>query len=1007
MKFKPLIKPLAYLSLLLLIVSLATPYVTKSLVKKWMLDNGAQQASIEHLYLNIWSGHLVMEGLSAFADNAPELKIGHLEADVSYRGLWKRHLQLNQIQLFESQLSIRQKDQLWQLGPLNLPATEPGSKPETHSKWGWGLNQVQLKALQIDASLDQKKYHLVINSSELQLLHNWQPTQNSLLSLQGSLNGSAFNLDSQGTPLSKNAAGEISLKLDNLLLESLLEPWLPGLKGALSSDLKLTIAQTDSGIKISQAGKLDLQDFAYQQPNLTIQTPAIQWQGDTKLELSGNQIQGLFSNGTLSVSSPKLAQEQLHLNSSKISWQGKHQVSFKANSPANVLSDGTLKIAELDLDQNQLKLQGEEISWQGKNQLELNQGSPQNIASEGQLKLSNINLEQSPLLLSTKSLNWDGKNQLHLKNTAIQQIVNDGVLDINTFALTQPGARLEEGEIHWSGSVNTDLVEQLQLKGEFSTALSNLGLNSLTLANSRRHWQGTAAFDLKKSQLQALTGAVAVDALVLSGNGNVELASIKNIRLNDLAALPDNQLGAKTVRLDAIKISHQQPLLDLQSLVIKDLQLGEKSTSISTVNIGALATELGLNKQGQPQAWLNWQRALTGQEPAQKSPQQPPQRSQQAATPVNKANRTPFHFKLKQLQLDAPATIRFSDESVNARDIEIVIDQLQLANIDTQSSDPGPFAIISKINRFGQLQLNGNYSWMSPTPNGDWQGKLANLELPPFSPYMQRHSGYQLKSGQFNIDTKGTVKSGLVDSHNEVNIQNLDVSQAKDSEAGEFDQKLGMPLGTAISILTDDDDNLALKIPITGAVADPKFGYQSVINVIMAKAAKEGAISYLTTALQPYGALISLGRMIASSASKNAIDLEPVTFAPGSSELSPKALDYLDKISALMKKRESLRLNLCGIAVAADSQSLLQAEKEKRLAAIKETASAATPSAPVILEIPAKELAARLNSLAQERSEKVKQVLLDAGKTKAERLFSCLPEIKLKAEVPPQVSLGL
>ncbi|MCW8886448.1 MAG: DUF748 domain-containing protein [Motiliproteus sp.] len=988
MKLRSSYKVAGSLLILLLVVSLATPFVVKSQLKKWMLENGAEEVQIERLYLNIWTGRLELQGLSAQANNRDPLTLGLLESEVSYQALWKKRLQVNALKLQNSQIPVHQNKEGWNVGPLHFAVTsEDNTEKPTSNNWHWGLSQLDIQNLQVDATLPDQQHQLIIENSQLRLLYNWLPDQNSFFIISGQLNKSPFSIDSQGTPLAKSAGGELSLNIEKLDLHSLLRAWIPELKGSLSSNLKLTVAQSESGLSLSQSGTLEVAAAQLKQTELQLDSNRIHWQGDTRLNLDGQTLKTIAADGELSLDALKVKQPELDLAVDSINWKGKRQLGFEKGELASTQLEGDLAIKALKLVQNQLTLNTKKILWQGANNLKFQQQRPQQIKSDGQLALDSVHLQQAQLDLQSEQINWQGTNQLELAEQTLSNLLNDGQLAIKSLAVKQPGITMNESGINWQGTISGAPDKELNAKGIFKTSPSQMDLGALLLSSQSRFWQGSAGLDLTNGSLASLSGTAKLEQIEIQSKDKTPLAKVAAISAYSLSSGANNQVGIGQLSLDKINLSHKKPLLSLAKVVIDKALLAPGSAQIDTIQLAALETELNLDKEGQPAAWLAWQSALTGQQP-----------SDQPATP-NTKDRTPFQFSLKSFSTTAPAKILFSDESVNAKDIEILVEKLAISNIDTNSSDPGPFELLAKLNRFGELAMGGNYSWMSPTPNGDWKGALSNLELPPFSPYMQRHSGYQIKSGQFNITTGGTVKAGNVDSKNTVKIENLDINQAKESDTDGFNKKLGMPLETAISILTDDDNNVSLDIPISGSVDDPEFGYQSVVKILMAKAAKEGAISYLTTALQPYGALISLGRLVAKSASKNAVDLEPISFEPGSSILSAKAQDYLGKIGDLLKKKEGIRLNLCGYAVASDQQAIIGAFKQ----ASGKTASGAASS----VQMPEKQLKEALNTLALKRSENVKQQLLDVAKVKADRLFSCLPEVDLKSDLAPRVGLGL
>ena len=767
------------------------------------------------------------------------------------------------------------------------------------------------------------------------------------------------------------------------------------------------------------------------QEQLQVKNKALRWQGDNHVSFEKGSLQELESQGELTLTQSSAQQPQLELLSESIQWNGNINVKLVKNQLQKLFNSGDFSVAQLTLNhtpdqQSQLQLGTSEITWKGSNDLLFAESALEEITNKGSLSVNQLELNQDAaqkMDLSSTNIHWNGSNNVKFADNQLEELLNKGEFSVAKLKLEQPDLSVSEDHIRWNGDLKSDFRESLSLNGSFSTQPSEISLGHLKVSSHSRKWDGSASIILKPFELSELSGSADIEQLSVTQPSGTTLATIQKIQLLDLAALPNNTVQASKLDIEAIKLTNNKPLLDLSAVEISPLQVGATEAVFGTVNIAELITELNLSGKGTPQAWLDWQSAITGT-----TSNEPVEEEAAASTEKQSSEKdsSPFHFAIKTVQLEAPAQIKFSDESVNARDIDIQIQKLQLTNIDSASSAPGPFLLAAKINRFGELKAAGNYSWMSPLPNGDWKGSLNNLELPPFSPYMQKYSGYQLRSGQFTIKTGGKISEGKINSQNKINIRNLDVKQKKDSSAKEFNQQLGMPLETAISILTDDDNNVELEVPINGSVNDPEFGYQSVINIVMTKVAKEGAIGYLSNALQPYGALISLGRMVVNSASKNAINLEPVSFAPGSPALDTKATDYLSKISSLLKEREALRLNLCGIAVASDTDAIKQqflinqkgelttppsvttnGEKPKALpdSSQKPQAKASTATAS-IKQIGPDELAAALNTLAEDRSENVKAYLIEEAKIEADRLFSCLPQVMSDSEQPPQVSLG-
>ena len=111
-----------------------------------------------------------------------------------------------------------------------------------------------------------------------------------------------------------------------------------------------------------------------------------------------------------------------------------------------------------------------------------------------------------------------------------------------------------------------------------------------------------------------------------------------------------------------------------------------------------------------------------------------------------------------------------------------------------------------------------------------------------------------------------------------------------------------IPLWSALKVLRDKNDDVRLKIPISGDVSDPQFSFSNAINQAVTKGVTIATLSYLKYTLGPYGTaigIIEIGAKIGEEVMSR-IQLKPIEFQPGTSELDSATLEYLDKVAAIM-----------------------------------------------------------------------------------------------------------
>ncbi|MEH6824185.1 MAG: hypothetical protein V7629_09785 [Motiliproteus sp.] len=241
-KRKPLLISTSILLSLALLISFTPALLLKFQLKKQLLLLGADRVEVESLYLNPWTGYVEVKGLVVTAAARPDLKIGQLLTEISYRALWDKRLQIIRLQLADAELHLQQQDQQWRLGPVRLPPSTPehDTPPQSPSLWRGGLNGFTASNIRSSFTTSQMAQQLVIDQAQLQQpLHQWTPQQQTQFSFRGRLNDSPLSINTQGTPLADQPAITFELKLQDLALAAITQPWLEGLQGQLSTDLKL------------------------------------------------------------------------------------------------------------------------------------------------------------------------------------------------------------------------------------------------------------------------------------------------------------------------------------------------------------------------------------------------------------------------------------------------------------------------------------------------------------------------------------------------------------------------------------------------------------------------------------------------------------------------------------------------------------------------------------------------------------------------------------------------
>jgi len=211
-----------------------------------------------------------------------------------------------------------------------------------------------------------------------------------------------------------------------------------------------------------------------------------------------------------------------------------------------------------------------------------------------------------------------------------------------------------------------------------------------------------------------------------------------------------------------------------------------------------------------------------------------------------------------------------------------------------------------------------------------------------------------------------------------------------------------MPLNQTLVLLRDKDDSIHLDIPITGDVNNPSFNPMDAIVTATSKAATVTLITFYT----PYGLIYAGGNLAFNLAT--ALNFDPITFTPGSSELHDESKEQLDGLSKLMIEKPQVHLTLCGMTNRLDVYKLFPELKKQNE---KQPEKAADPDdeepEPALKIILSAEQSSRLETLASQRQVNSKNYLVTEHEIQHDRLILCAPEHNTDEEAIAGVEINI
>lgn len=193
--------------------------------------------------------------------------------------------------------------------------------------------------------------------------------------------------------------------------------------------------------------------------------------------------------------------------------------------------------------------------------------------------------------------------------------------------------------------------------------------------------------------------------------------------------------------------------------------------------------------------------------------------------------------------------------------------------------------------------------------SGTLRFELERLSLPAFDPYAAG-AGYRLARGEASLTSSVRIRGALTQADNQLVLHRLDVSS---KDAGDFEERFGIPLDLALALLRDPAGDISFTIP----VALDESGVRIGIGAIVAGALRQALVGALSSPLKLVGAVLPGG-------GGGEPALAPLEALPGRAALAPGSEPRLEALAKLLASRPMLALRLRGRAGPGDRPLLAE-----------------------------------------------------------------------------------
>jgi len=478
-------------------------------------------------------------------------------------------------------------------------------------------------------------------------------------------------------------------------------------------------------------------------------------------------------------------------------------------------------------------------------------------------------------------------------------------------------------------------------------------------------------------------GALRINDLAIEG---VDAITIESVGLDNYAVLQRAEDAGKDSENNTHVASAEH--MTLSKIGINNLN----EFVISDVNIDGLHTYLFRQKNGDFEPINKINQLLF------------PEVAFEKTDPVQAETQTTSFFRIDKLTIAGNSAVTAIDDGIKtgfagtAHDIKV-----QLLEMDSSKpANPSPVEFSFVVGEYGKVDLAGEIALFSKRPTGKLKGTIRAVNAADFSAYLNGTLQHRIKSGNVDVDIDLAVEQGKLDSQLGFVFHKFYLEQLSEQESRQYEEKLGMPLSTALNLLREKDDSIRLKLPVTGDIENPEFSLNDVIRKVMADAITSTIISYYT----PFGlatTLVKAGFDLAT-----ALRFDPVLFEPTETAVADNGKEQLEKLVTLLTERPNIKLLMCGIATQDDRLKLFPVNESsaKSTQAVKSTDEEELSDLKAVLpELSGPELE-KINALAKQRGESVRDYLMKEKGIDPGRMILCAPSYA-GDQGKPRITLSL
>jgi len=258
---------------------------------------------------------------------------------------------------------------------------------------------------------------------------------------------------------------------------------------------------------------------------------------------------------------------------------------------------------------------------------------------------------------------------------------------------------------------------------------------------------------------------------------------------------------------------------------------------------------------------------------------------------VEAAAEEPADIRIDALTLQG-GTVAFSDRSLQTP-FSATMYKLggRISGMASEESMQADVDLRGELENHYPLTISGKLNPLSKDLYADLTIKFQDIDLAPMTPYSGTYLGYVIDKGKLYLDLSYHIERQKIKAENKIMIDQFTFGDSVKS-----DKATSLPVGLAIALLKDRNNEIHLDVPVSGDMNDPNFSIMGTVFTVLKNLLVKAATS-------PFSLLTSM-------LGDGNQDFTSLTFANGVARLEEQQRETLSKLASMLAKRPSLNLEI-------------------------------------------------------------------------------------------------